>query len=168
MTDHYAEAAKAFASRATGQLILTLPHRSALLIWGSPIRNMNPSFRLLAVVLVSLFFTLTKFAAAGGSSADFTSMILQTTQQPLQITVGADRSLVIRNFTQDGGMVRGSVSVMTSTFSANNVLTATIVNPMAAQGTLEVVNDIVIAGPATVTVTPGDATCFITYRKIDD
>jgi hypothetical protein len=39
---------------------------------------------------------------------------------------------------------------------------------MAAQGALEVVNDIVIAGPATVTVTPGDATCFITYRKIDD
>jgi hypothetical protein len=118
----------------------------------------------LARVLPVLFFLLfTKFAVAG----DFVSAVVPT-GTTLPITVPADRFLVIRNFTQEGGTNRGVVSVMTNTFTANNVLTATIVDPMASPGMLEVINNVVIAGPATVTITPGDTTCFITYRKGTD
>lgn len=122
----------------------------------------TPLVRLFSVFI---FFILTKFVTAG----DFVSTILQAGQTPLQITVPSDRFLVIRNFTQEGGTMRGFVSVMTSTFTANNVLTAALLDPNnTTPGSLEVINNIAIAGPATVTVTPGDANCFITYRKGTD
>jgi hypothetical protein len=118
---------------------------------------------LARVLPVLLFFLFTKFADAG----DFVSMVVQANESLPTITVPSDRFLVIRNFTQEaGGTVRGSVSVTTNGFTAN-VLTATIVDPNAM--TLEVINNIVIGGPATVTVTCGDTTsCFITYRKGTD
>jgi hypothetical protein len=119
---------------------------------------------LARVLPVLLFFLFTKFADAG----DFVSMVVQANQSLPTITVPGDRFLVIRNFTQEaGGMSRGFVSVTTNGLTANNVLTATIVDP-ALSGTLEVINNIVIAGPATVTVTCGDTNCFITYRKGTD
>jgi len=78
--------------------------------------------------------------------------------------------LVIRNFTQQVGATnRGSVSVTTNGLTINNAFTATIIDPAAPQGMLEVINNFVVAGPATVTVTCGDTTsCFITYRKGED
>ena len=119
---------------------------------------------LVRVLSVLFFFVFAKFADAG----DFVSQVLQITDNPITISVSADRFLVIRNFTQVGplamGQMRGSVSV-TSPFTAT-VLTATIVDPSSA--TLEPVNNIVIAGPSTVTVNPGSNTCFITYRKGTD
>jgi hypothetical protein len=47
------------------------------------------------------------------------------------------------------------------------VLTATLAdtNPIDL---LEPVNEVIIAGPSTVTVTGGDTNCFITYRKGQD
>jgi len=60
-------------------------------------------------------------------------------------------------------MNRGTVSVMIGSQTAI-VLTASIVdNPT----TLEPVNSVVIAGPATVNVTCGSdaTTCFVSYRK---
>jgi hypothetical protein len=79
--------------------------------------------------------------------------------------VANDQFLVIRNFTQDGAVgSRGFVMVTTHTGTAN-VLTAAILDP-SNTSSLEVINDVVIAGPADVTVTCGDGTdCFITYRK---
>jgi hypothetical protein len=119
---------------------------------------------LARVLPVLFFFLFTKFADAG----DFVSMVVQANQSLPTITVPDDRFLVIRNFTQEaGGTLRGSVSVTTNGLTANNVLTATIVDP-ALPGTLEVINNIVIGGPATVTVTCGDTNCFITYRKGTD
>ena len=54
--------------------------------------------------------------------------------------------------------------VTTHTGTAN-VLTAAILDP-SNTSSLEVINDVVIAGPADVTVTCGDGTdCFIAYRK---
>ena len=47
------------------------------------------------------------------------------------------------------------------------MLTATIVDTDPTL-LLEPVNDVVIAGPSTVTVTGGDTNCFITYRKGQD
>ena len=130
---------------------------------------MKTWLRLLAAVFACLFFAVAKFAAAGGNPSDWTSAIVQ---QSLSITVGADKSLVIRNFTQDGGSLRGFISVtMTNSSNVNtadHVLTATIVDQFLPKGSLEPVNEIVIAGPSTVIVTAGDAACFITYRKIDD
>jgi hypothetical protein len=126
---------------------------------------MKTSLRVLAAVFILLFFGVAKFAVAGGNAADWTSAIVQ---QSLQITVGADKSLVIRNLTQDLGTVRGFVSVTTGMFTVDHVITAAIIDPALPEGFLEPISDIVIAGPSTVTVTAGDAPCFITYRKIDD
>jgi hypothetical protein len=123
---------------------------------------MNLSFRFLTSLFV---FAFAAFANAG----DFVSVVVQATQSLPTITVPGDRILVIRNFTQEaGGKTRGFVSVTTNGLTANNVLTATIVDPAAPQGTLEVINNVVIAGPATVTVNGGDTNCFITYRKGED
>lgn len=84
----------------------------------------------------------------------------------LTIAVGDSRFLVIRNFTQEGGTSRGVVTVTTDTGTAN-VLTAAILDTSSTAVPLEVISNVVIAGPATVTVTcPADATdSFITYRK---
>jgi hypothetical protein len=113
---------------------------------------------------VLLFCTLTKFAAAG----DFQSVVLSATINPsVTITVPNGRFLVIRNFTQDVGSIRGQV---TATLQPSNlmatVLTASFLNTVP----VEVINNVVVAGPASVSVTCPDlaATCFITYRKGDD
>ena len=124
---------------------------------------MKTSLRFLAAVFILSF---AGFVGAG----DFVSMVLQANQQLSQITVPGDRFLVIRNFTQQVGATnRGSVSVTTNGLTINNAFTATIIDPAAPQGMLEVINNFVVAGPATVTVTCGDTTsCFITYRKGED
>ncbi len=113
-------------------------------------------------------FALCAFAGTT-FAGDFNSMVVQASQSLPTITVPGDRFLVIRNFTQEvGAATRGSVSATTNGFTAT-VMTATIVDPMAAPGNLEVINNVVIAGPATVNVTCGDITsCFITYRKGTD
>ena len=86
----------------------------------------------------------------------------------LTIAVADSRFLVVRNFTQEGGTSRGVVTVTTDTGTAN-VLAAAIVNSGTSSTAvpLEVISNVIVAGPATVTVTcPADATdCFITYRK---
>lgn len=86
----------------------------------------------------------------------------------LSIEVADGRFLVIRNFTQEGGTSRGVVTVATDKGTAN-VLAAAIIDSGTSSTSipLEVISNIVIAGPATVTVTcPADATSsFITYRK---
>ena len=86
----------------------------------------------------------------------------------LPIEVADGRFLVIRNFTQEGGTTRGVVTVTTDSGTAN-VLAAAIVDSGTASTSipLEVISNVVVAGPATVNVTcPADATnCFITYRK---
>ncbi|MDQ2823969.1 MAG: hypothetical protein M3R29_00775 [Verrucomicrobiota bacterium] len=81
------------------------------------------------------------------------------------ITVSDNHFLRIRNFTQDGGSTRGRVSVtLGSGGTATNILTAAKIDTTAP----ETINSVVIAGPATVTVTAGDATTFITYTKEKD
>jgi len=122
----------------------------------------------IARVLPVLFiFVFAKFADAG----DFVSQIVQT-GQPITITVQPDRFLVIRNFTQDRSVAsvttRGSVTVVSNGSTIQNAFTASIADPSAAEGTLEVVNNFVVAGPATVTVNPGNTSCLITYRKGTD
>ena len=112
---------------------------------------------------------LTVCGLAGTTFAgDFVSMVLQADQQ-LPITVRGDHFLVIRNFTQEvGGTNRGVVSVTTNGSTITNAFVASLADP-DPNNILDPVNNFVVAGPATVTVTCGDTTnCFITYRKGQD
>jgi hypothetical protein len=112
-------------------------------------------------------------AAAGIAFAgEFKSKIV-TGSSPLVITVPEDRFLKITNFTQEGGVDRGVVTVTlqgdTETNVAVTVLAATRIDlstGAAAQNPPETIARIVVAGPATVTVMPvAGATLFISYRK---
>src|SRR6266536_2147651 len=104
---------------------------------------------------------------AGGG---FKSRII--TSSPLTIPVPDDHFLRVRNFTQQGGVDRGVVTVTLNDQTAN-VLTASRVDTVSSGGVsptpLETINRVVIAGPAQVTVAPVlGATLFITYRKLPE
>jgi hypothetical protein len=123
---------------------------------------MKTSSRLLAALFV---FSFTGFVHAG----DFVSQVVQAGAS-FTIDVPGNRFLVIRNFTQEfsaSTTIRGTVKATDQTGLSGTVLTATLAdtNPLDF---LEPVNDVVIAGPSTVTVTGGDTNCFITYRKGQD
>ena len=126
----------------------------------------------LARFFAALFFCASARFSAGG---DFQSVVLSTIigNTPITITVPNDRFLVIRNFTQEGTATnRGIVTVTNlngqSVSMNGDILTAAIIDPTNSTP-LEVINNVVVAGPATVTATcPTGATCFITYRKGDD
>jgi hypothetical protein len=101
----------------------------------------------------------TSFVFAGG----FKSRII--TSSVLTITVPGDHSLRVRNFTQQGGVDRGVVTVTLNDQSAN-VLTASRIDTSSLSTSQETLNQVVIAGPAEVTIAPVvGATLFITYRK---
>ena len=124
---------------------------------------MKTSLRVLVAVLI---LSATSFVRAG----DFVSQVVQV-GNPITITVPSDRFLVIRNFTQEGPTAavttRGTVEAIDSTGSHGMVLTTTILDPDPTL-VLEPINNVVVAGPSTVTVTPGNTNCFITYRKGED
>jgi hypothetical protein len=118
-------------------------------------------------LLAFLFFGATPFMFAGL----FKSKIV--TSSPLVITVPDGQFLRVWNFTQQGGVDRGMVSVTLDNGQTANVLVAartdlsgvTSVSPSPP----EVINRVTIAGPAQVTVAPVvGATLFITYRKGDN
>jgi hypothetical protein len=124
---------------------------------------MKTSLRLLVALFV--------LASAGFIHAgDFVSRVVQV-GDTFTIDVPGNRFLVIRNFTQQGTFsaisIRGQITATDSSGFTGTVITATIADtdPTAL---LEPVNDVVIAGPSTVTVTGGDTTCFLTYRKGQD
>jgi hypothetical protein len=111
-----------------------------------------------------LLFVGTPFVFAG----PFQSKII--TSSPLVITVPGDRFLRIWNFTQQGGVDRGVVSVTLENAQTVNVLTASRIDlsssPSVSPSPPEVINRVTIAGPAQVTIAPVlGATLFVTYRK---
>jgi hypothetical protein len=120
---------------------------------------MKTSSRLLAALFV---FGFAGFVHAG----NFVSMVLQADQVLPTITVSGNHFLVIRNFTQEvGGNNRGFVSVTANGLTITNAFVASIEDPSTLVLN-DPVNNFVVAGPATVTVTCGDTTsCFISYRK---
>jgi hypothetical protein len=115
--------------------------------------------------LVAFFLLNAGFVSAGG----FKTKIVTTS--PVTITVPDDRFLKITNFTQEGGTDRGVVRVNLSGDSGGgaNVLTATRIDlstGINAQNVPEVVNKVIIAGPAEVRIAPVmGATLVITYKK---
>jgi len=116
--------------------------------------------------LVALFFLLNAgFVSAGG----FKTKVVTTS--PVTIPVPEDRFIKITNFTQEGGTERGVVRVNVGGDAGGsaNVLTATRIDlstGINAQNFPEIVNRVVIAGPAEVRIAPViGATLVITYKK---
>jgi hypothetical protein len=115
-------------------------------------------FRILPVLCLCASAT---FSRAG----DFKSVILTPANSSHAIHVPNDNFLVIRNFTQMGsttprGLITATVNGMPAT-----ILAAAFVNNMSPS--IEVINNVIVAGPADVMVTCG-ATCFVSYRKGED
>src|SRR5215469_13934837 len=115
--------------------------------------------------LVAFFLLNTGFIFAGGLK----SKIITTSA--LTITVPDDRFLKITNFTQEGGTERAVVRVnLSGDFGGSaNVLTATRIDfstGINSQSFPEINNQVIIAGPAEVRVSPvAGATLLITYKK---
>jgi hypothetical protein len=124
---------------------------------------MKTSSRLLAALVV---FSFISFAHAG----NYVSRVIQVGDM-FTIDVPGDHFLVIRNFTQQGTALaittRGQITASDRNGFTGTVITATIADTDPIQ-VLEPVNEVVVAGPSTVTVTGGSTTCFITYRKGED
>ena len=123
---------------------------------------------LVACVLLAA----TSFVFAG----EFKSRII--TSSPLMITVPDNHFLKVTNFTQEGGVDRGVLTVTlndqsdqtSQTGQTANVLTASRIDSSTgsnSQNPPEIINQVRIAGPAQVTVAPVlGATLFITFRKL--
>ena len=115
--------------------------------------------------LVAFFLLNVGFVFAGG----FRSKVIATS--PLTIPVPDDRFLKITNFTQEGGTERGVVRVNLSGDGGGvaNILTATRIDlstGINSQNFPEISNQVIIAGPADVSVAPvAGATLVITYKK---
>src|SRR6266700_7230614 len=102
-------------------------------------------------------------AASFVFAGEFKSHII--TSSPLMITVQEDHFLRISNFTQQGGVDRGVVTVTLNDQTAN-VLTASRIDTSSLSTSPETMNQVVIAGPAEVTIAPVvGATLFVTFRK---
>ena len=92
----------------------------------------------------------------------------------LEIIVPGDHFMKITNFTQDGGTDRAVVEVTlpgdTENGGTTNVLTATRIDLSSnGQNFPEINNQVTIAGPARVRISPvPDAKLFITYKKERD
>ena len=117
------------------------------------------------------------FATAAAAFANpFKSKIITGNDSTLVITVPDDHFIKITNFTQDGGTDRAVVEVTlqgdTENGGTTNVLTATRIDFSTgsnAQNSPEIVNRVVVAGPAMVRVRPVvGATLFIRYKKERD
>ena len=106
-------------------------------------------------------------------AGEFKSRII--TSSPLMITVPDNHFLKVTNFTQEGGVDRGVLTVTLNgqsdqTGQTANVLTASRIDSSTgsnSQNPPEIINQVRIAGPAQVTVAPVlGATLFITFRKL--
>ena len=121
---------------------------------------MKISFRLLAALFV---FSFIGFVHAG----NWISQVLQVGDS-LTIDVPGGHFLIIRNLTQEFSSTtsaRWQVTAMDrKTGNKAIVLTATLADKDPFDF-LEPVNELIIAGPSTVTIAGGDTTGFITYRK---
>lgn len=109
--------------------------------------------------LIAIFLCITATNLLAG---DLKSEFIAATAH-FDISVPRGVFLRIRTFTQDGGTVRGVVSVTTDRGPVN-VLSAALIDTDASNA-LEPTNNLIIVGPATVIVTAGDATAFISYKK---
>ncbi|HWY41079.1 MAG TPA: hypothetical protein VNX27_09815 [Chthoniobacterales bacterium] len=122
---------------------------------------MKRSIRLLATLFV--------FASASFIRADeFKSETILSTTTFGPIHVQGNQFMLIRNFTQDGAFSadQGFVTVTKPPGTGTPVIVLTAAN---LSPPTDVINNVIIAGPADVMVmcgTPGN--CFISYKKGDN
>ena len=113
------------------------------------------------------FFLLS--ATSSVFAGEFKSKVITST--PLVITVPDNHFLKVTNFTQEGGVDRGvlTVTLNDETGGTANVLAASRIDLSTgtdSQSPPESINRVIIAGPAQATVVPVvGATLFISYRK---
>ena len=113
------------------------------------------------------FFLLS--ATSSVFAGEFKSKVI--TSSPLVITVPDNHFLKVTNFTQEGGVDRGvlTVTLTDETGGTANVLAASRIDLSTgtdSQNPPESINRVIIAGPAQVTVVPVvGATLFLSYRK---
>ena len=111
-------------------------------------------------------FVFTLCVLAGIAFADdFKSMVVASGVTADLPRIHGDQFMVIRNFTQDDGSPRGVVTVTKPPNGGTsvNVLAAAVLDASPP----DVINSVVIAGPADVSVTCGitSGNCFISYKK---
>jgi hypothetical protein len=122
---------------------------------------MKPLISCAAVAVIILFAGVSRVSAG-----PFHTKIITSSSEPLVLNLAENVFLQIKNFTQEGGSTRGTVAVTIDGQTAN-VLTASQINATTVTVVPEIINRVVIAGPATVTVQPlADATLTISYRKL--
>lgn len=129
---------------------------------------MNKIFRPLAPVFLILTFSCLARAD------DFKSLVIAgdegATPTPLP-RIHGNQLMVIRNFTQDASTstTSGVVTITKPPGGASvSVLTSAILDPANPP---EIINSVVIAGPADVSVTCGASSgsnCFISFKKISN
>src|SRR4029077_20250684 len=98
-----------------------------------------------------LFFAIAALLAIGVqtvSAGPFHTKIIGASDQPVVINVAENVFLQIRNFTQEGGAVRGAVMVINNDGAAANILTASVIDTTTVAVAPEIINRVVIAGPA--------------------
>jgi hypothetical protein len=126
---------------------------------------------------VRSFVAAVFFAAAAFVLANpFKSKVISSNDSLVEITVPGDHFMKITNFTQDGGTDRGVVEVVLpgdiENGGSTNVLTAARIDFSTganAQNAPEISNQVTIAGPAIVKISPVvGAKLFITYKKERD
>ena len=124
---------------------------------------MNSSFsRFLAALFV---FALASFIRAD----DFKSLVIASGDTQSLPRIHGDQFMIIRNFTQEDFVTTRGVVMVTkppSAASSVSVLSAAILTASPP----DVINTVVIAGPADVSVTCGDTTgnCFISFKKVSN
>ena len=93
--------------------------------------------------------------------------VIPSNGAPLTLSIAENVFLRIRNFTQEGpATARGTVLVAVDNQTVN-VLSASQIDSTNLATPPEVMNRVVIAGPATVTINPvPNATLTITYQKV--
>lgn len=111
-------------------------------------------------------FALTIFTLPGVAPADdFKSMVVANGVTADLPRIHGDQFMLVRNFTQDDGSPRGFVTVTKPPNGGTsvNVLSAAVLDASPP----DVINSVVIAGPADVSVTCGTTAgnCFISFRK---
>ena len=124
------------------------------------VRFMSKIFCRLAPALFVLIFSCAVFGD------DFKSQTIPSGGSSDTIRVHNGQFMVVRNFTQDDLVTtRGVVTVTKPPSSGTpvNVLSAAALDQLPP----DIINSVVIAGPADVMITCGDTTgnCFVSYKK---
>jgi hypothetical protein len=121
-------------------------------------------FRLCTNILSARAALLVLIFSCFAFADDFKSLTLDPLTPSEIIRVHNGQFMVVRNFTQEDGFLRGVVTVTKppSTGTSVAVLTAALLTDRQ-----NVINSVVIAGPADVVFTCGDTAghCFVSYKK---